>query len=203
MAVRPRRHVQSTALELNQAVPAYQTGAFPRSPAVGKVSPGRFELPSSTIARWRSSAELRRVMEPRGIEPRSRGCKPRVLAVDTKAPCEATAETRTRPAALATPRAASDTTVAKARTEGIEPSPAGLEAAWTPRLVRKKFLERDSNRAPSGSEPEILPIRRSRIESCGGWARTSIPRLTAGRPAVGRRRIKVPPRGFEPRTFRV
>ena len=42
-------------------LPAYQTGAFPRSPAVG-ISPGGIEPPSSTLAKWRSSAELRRVV---------------------------------------------------------------------------------------------------------------------------------------------
>ena len=90
-----------------------------------RISPGGIEPPSSTFARWCSTAELRR----------------------------AAAFTR-------------------ARTEGIEPSPAGLEPALTPRLVRV---------------------------SCDGWARTSILRVTTGRPAVGRRRIEaIRGEGLEP-----
>ena len=65
-----------------------------------------------------------------------------------------------------------------------------------------KLPGRDSNHASFGSEPKILPLD-DRGTSCDGWGRTSVVRVTAGRPAIGRRRIEIPPRGFEPRTSRV
>jgi hypothetical protein len=90
-------------------------------------------------------------MEPRGVEPRSRGCKPRVLAVDTRAPSkerppgfEPGPRRWQRRVLPLTPRS-------QARTEGIEPSSAGLEPASTPRHVRP---------APrAGFEPRTLRFR--------------------------------------------
>ena len=49
---------------------------------------------------------------------------------------------------------------------------------WSPRrrhVTSAQFLERDSNRAPSGSEPEILPIRRSRIEAAAAGLEPAFP----------------------------
>jgi hypothetical protein len=57
-------------------------------------------------------------------------------------------------------------------------------------------------RAPrAGFEPRILRFRaedpavrrpRNELRSCDGWGRTSVLRVTAGRPAIGRRRIESP-----------
>ena len=101
-----------------------------------------------------------------------------------------------------------------------------LRRRWKPLgrhvLVRMtELLGRDSNHASFGSEPKILPLD-DRGKHCDGWGRTSVLRVTAGRPAIGRRRIavyapkegagggtmgfphpKIPPRGFEPRLVRV
>ena len=46
-----------------------------------------------------------------------------------------------------------------------------------------ELLGRDSNHASFGSEPKILPLD-DRGMSCDGWGRTSVDRVTAGRPAI-------------------
>ena len=55
------------------------------------------------------------------------------------------------------------------------------------RFPHAELLGRDSNHASFGSEPKILPLD-DRGTSCDGWGRTSVVRVTAGCPAIGRRR---------------
>ena len=139
-------------------VPAYQTGAFPRSRAVvrSRREGSNLRPPPTQSGAHPLSYDESWSLEESNLDPvgASHVCWP----LTPRPQMRATAGTRTRAAALATPRATADTTVARTRTEGIEPSSAGLEPASTPRHVRMKLLERDSNRAPSGSEPEILPL---------------------------------------------
>lgn len=166
---------------------------------------------------FRDSAER---VEPRGIEPRSGGCKP--PSWPPRAPSRATAGTRTRSAALATPcasdltprshrerpergsnprhrceRPASWPTRRPGRVEHGRKESNPLRRCWRPHgrhvLVRKiELLGRDSNHASFGSEPKILPLD-DRGMSCDGWGRTSVVRVTAGCPAIERRRIVSPP----------
>jgi hypothetical protein len=134
----------------------------------------------------------------------------------------ATAGTRTRSAALATPcasvltprshrerpergsnprhrceRPASWPTRRPGHVEHGRKESNPLRRCWRPPgrhvLVRKiELLGRDSNHASFGSEPKILPLD-DRGMSCDGWGRTSVVRVTAGCPAIKRRRIVSPP----------
>jgi hypothetical protein len=126
---------------------------------------------------------------PAGIEPAPQTWHACMLVVDTTAARKAPSGIRTRVAGVRGrhPRSARRPG-RKARTEGIQPSPADLEPAWPPWPRPYEFLGRDSNHAPFGSEPKILPLD-DRGASCDGWARTSILRVTTGRPAFERRRI--------------
>ena len=122
-------------------------------------------------------------MEPRGVEPRSRGCKPRVLAVDTKAPGERPPglepglqrwQRRVLPA---------DTTVARARTEGIEPSP---QRGWSPLgrhvLVRTKLRRLGSNQHHPGNNR--VSCRLNDTASCSPRRGTRTPTLLFVREAL-------------------
>ena len=70
-----------------------------------------------------------------------------------------------------------------ARTEGVEPSRLGIGD-------RVDAVSRPCGAPRAGFEPRILrfraedpAVRRPRNGSCDGWGRTSVPRVTAGRPA--------------------
>jgi hypothetical protein len=120
-------------------------------------------------------------MEPRGLEPRTHGCKPRVLPVSTKAPCRKTLK---RPA-------------------GIEPAPQ----AWHARMLP---LHHGRVRAPSGIRTRVAGLRGRHPRSTrrpGPEARTEgiEPSPARGWSPPGRHglvRTRAPRAGFEPRILR-
>jgi hypothetical protein len=119
---------ESTALESNQAVPAYQTGAFPRSPAVVRSRREGSNLrppPSHGGAHPLSYGESWS-LEESNLDPvgASHVCWP----LTPRPQVRATAGSRTRAAALATPRATADTTVARHGRKESNPRRRG----WSP-----------------------------------------------------------------------
>ena len=210
----PGRQPSRATRRVRERVPATDSRAVAGHAAVA----ARRGMPSRILAienRGSGSRSAGKV-EPRGIEPRSGGCKP--PSWPPRAPSRATAGIRTRSAALATPcasdltprshrerpergsnprhrceRPASWPTRRPGRVEHGRKESNPLRRRWRPHghhvLVRKiELLGRDSNHASFGSEPKILPLD-DRGTSCDGWGRTSVVRVTAGRPAIERRRI--------------
>ena len=203
----------STTVESNHAYPPYQSGACPAGPSSlpgggdaaafricpaggwGKTGRRQGIAPCSTGSPPAGSLlALRRSLAGRTRTPRPRhgpGSRPTLgrEAADFR-------DVAAREPLLGIPRLQGNQRGArppsdgeKALSTGIEPASPRRQPGRIARRVReRRDPERDSNPRHRCERPASSTAGRPGRESCDGWARTSIHRVTAGRPAVERRR---------------
>ena len=173
-----------------QGIAPCSTGSRPEGSLTSLATQSRREESNpraSTVGAWRSSIELRREALSTGIEPASPGRQPGRVARRARehgvgAPLVPHSRLQ-RPAVFRRPTAGSGHASRQLRPTADAfrdlPRPQGRDPSG------------EQTRAPSGIRTRVAGLRgrhprsarRPGRVSCDGWARTSILRVTAGRPA--------------------
>ena len=190
---------KSTTVESNHASPPYQSGACPAGPSSMLAGADR----KSASADFRS----RRSLKPAASRPgrcarrqswgvaRESHPAPRIHSPRARyKPCDAVSPGGVEPPSATVEAWCSSTELRReALSTGIEPASPGRQPG---RISQTR--PRACESAPSGIRTRVSGVRdrnprplddRGMKRGCDGWGRTSVSRVTTGRPAVERRRI--------------